>query len=182
MRPNNKRAQEERAAAEAHGDAGKKDAPRIVWFKATDKRVPLIAIPIEQAPADFVDNSEAYARRLFVGSIKRWPITSLHPFGYLERELGQVTDQDVQVMSILADNNVSEAPFSDAVMSCVPAAAAAAAEPALEGRRDYMGLRMFTVDPPNSTGRAVYRLRHACLTADSLGRRLVCAPAARRVL
>jgi protein SSD1 len=72
MRPNNKRAEEEKAAEEArksiHGsnDLPKKAAPRIVWFKSTDKRVPLIAIPIEQAPRDFVDNSEAYSTRLFV--------------------------------------------------------------------------------------------------------------------
>ena len=74
MRPNNKRAEEEKAAEEArksiHGKDAlfKKDAPRIVWFKSTDKRVPLIAIPVEQAPEDFVDNSEAYATKLFVVS------------------------------------------------------------------------------------------------------------------
>lgn len=72
MRPNNKRAQEEKAAEEArksiHGKDAviKKEPPRIVWFKSTDKRVPLIAIPIEQAPDDFIDNSEAYATSLFV--------------------------------------------------------------------------------------------------------------------
>lgn len=72
MRPNNKRAQEEKAAEEArrsiHGKDAliRKEAPRIVWFKSTDKRVPLIAIPIEQAPSDFVDNSEGYSTSLFV--------------------------------------------------------------------------------------------------------------------
>jgi protein SSD1 len=40
--------------------------PRIVWFKATDKRVPLIAIPTEQTPDDFVENSQKYATTLFV--------------------------------------------------------------------------------------------------------------------
>lgn len=56
-----------RAEPEAH-------KPRIVWFKPTDKRVPLIAIPTEQAPSDFIDNSESYAERLFVATIKRWPM------------------------------------------------------------------------------------------------------------
>lgn len=73
MRPNNKRAQEEKEAeesrkADGEGAAVQKEAPRIVWFKATDKRVPLIAIPIEQAPPDFVTNSEKYANKLFVVS------------------------------------------------------------------------------------------------------------------
>jgi protein SSD1 len=60
------------------GGAGRKDEPetrpKIVWFKPTDKRVPLIAIPTDQAPADFVEKSEAYVDRLFVATIKRWPM------------------------------------------------------------------------------------------------------------
>ncbi|GAN11249.1 conserved hypothetical protein, partial [Mucor ambiguus] len=126
MRPNNKRAQEEKAAEEArksiHGqDAlSQKEAPRIVWFKSTDKRVPLIAIPIEQAPSDFTTNSEAYATRLFAGSMKRWPITSLHPFGTLERELGSVYKLSTQTKAIFADNNVTDSEFSEAVSSCLP--------------------------------------------------------------
>jgi protein SSD1 len=47
------------------------ERPKIVWFKPTDKRVPLIAIPTEQAPPDFVQNSEGYADKLFVACIKR---------------------------------------------------------------------------------------------------------------
>ena len=47
------------------------ERPKIVWFKPTDKRVPLIAIPTEQAPPDFVQNSEAYVDKLFVACIKR---------------------------------------------------------------------------------------------------------------
>jgi protein SSD1 len=68
IRPNNKRAQEEKDQQLRNGGAPlyKKDAPRIVWFKATDKRVPLIAIPIEQTPDDFMENTEKYATRLFV--------------------------------------------------------------------------------------------------------------------
>jgi exoribonuclease R len=61
MRPNTKRSQDDKSE-----DA--KEAPRIVWFKPTDKRVPLIAIPIEQAPEDFVTNTAIYENRLFVVS------------------------------------------------------------------------------------------------------------------
>ena len=61
---------------EREGDRGDEprrpiERPKIVWFKPTDKRVPLIAIPTEQAPPDFVQNSEAYANKLFVACIKR---------------------------------------------------------------------------------------------------------------
>lgn len=63
---------------EREGDKAKKEEsgerPKIVWFKPTDKRVPLIAIPTEQAPADFIDHPDAYVDRLFVATIKRWPM------------------------------------------------------------------------------------------------------------
>lgn len=80
-RPNNKRAQEENqenGQDAAHGKVTTTEAPRIVWFKAVDKRVPLIAIPIEQAPTDFVEDNESYAERLFVVSL---PILLLYAGG-----------------------------------------------------------------------------------------------------
>lgn len=80
-------------------------APKIVWFKPTDKKVPLIAIPTEQAPKDFVENHEKYADQLFVASIKRWPITSLHPFGTLVSTLGKIDESETEIDSILRDNN-----------------------------------------------------------------------------
>lgn len=80
-------------------------SPKIVWFKPTDKKVPLIAIPTEQAPSDFVSNHEKYADQLFVASIKRWPITSLHPFGTLISKLGKIDSPEIEVDSILRDNN-----------------------------------------------------------------------------
>lgn len=79
--------------------------PKIVWFKPIDKKVPLIAIPTEQAPKDFVDNHDKYANQTFIASIKRWPITSLHPFGTLVSRLGATDDKAVEVESILRNNN-----------------------------------------------------------------------------
>lgn len=79
--------------------------PKIAWFKPTDKKVPLIAIPTELAPKGFVENAADYADKLFVASIKRWPITSLHPFGILVSELGEINDPNTEIDSILRDNN-----------------------------------------------------------------------------
>lgn len=95
------------------------DKPKIVWFKPTDKRVPLIAIPTEQAPADFVENHEAYADKIFVASIKRWPITSLHPFGTLVEELGPANDLNIEIEAILRDNNFPVDQFTDAAIRSV---------------------------------------------------------------
>lgn len=80
-------------------------APKIVWFKPTDKKVPLIAIPTEQVPKDFVENHERYALELFIALIKRWPITSLHPFGTLVTKLGKIEDATTEIDLILRDNN-----------------------------------------------------------------------------
>lgn len=78
LRPSSAATKEKQEAErrEREGDRGDDrrtpiERPKIVWFKPTDKRVPLIAIPTEQAPPDFVQNSEAYTERLFVACIKR---------------------------------------------------------------------------------------------------------------
>lgn len=154
MRPNNKRAQEEEAKKLLDGyDATnqKKEVPRIVWFKASDKRVPLIAIPIEQAPDDFVENSQEYSKRLFVGTTKRWPITSLHPFGSLEEEIGSVYELKTQTKAILADNNVTNSEFSEAVQSCLPPLSFDCGKDINQSRRDLRdSIVSFTIDPKGS--------------------------------
>jgi protein SSD1 len=78
LRPSSAATKEKQEAErrEREGDKGDEprraiERPKIVWFKPTDKRVPLIAIPTEQAPPDFVENSESYADKLFVACIKR---------------------------------------------------------------------------------------------------------------
>lgn len=96
------------------------DKPKIVWFKPTDKRVPLIAIPTDQAPSDFVENHENYADKIFIASIKRWPITSLHPFGTMGGLLGAAGDVDIEIEALLRDNNFSADIFSEQVLSSIP--------------------------------------------------------------
>ncbi|KAI9321452.1 hypothetical protein BX666DRAFT_1851043 [Dichotomocladium elegans] len=120
-------------------------SPRIVWFKPTDKRVPLIAIPVEQAPQGFLENNQQFENRLFLGSIKRWPITSLHPFGVLENELGHVHDIVVQFRAILADNNFSFEPFADPVMGCLPSTPWVCSDAVIRSRLDLRAIRTITI-------------------------------------
>jgi protein SSD1 len=85
LRPSSAATKEKQEAErrEREGDRGDEprrgpvERPKIVWFKPTDKLVPLIAIPTEQAPPDFVQNSEAYVDKLFVACIKRH-VSSFH--------------------------------------------------------------------------------------------------------
>lgn len=124
-------------------------APKIVWFKPTDKRVPLIAIPTEQAPKDFVDNHERYADQLFIASIKRWPITSLHPFGTLVTKLGKIDNPLVEIDSILRDNNFlcdeypseqdSDEALNNSIVSSVPSIETELSNPSrVEYLNDYI--------------------------------------------
>ncbi|WFD28156.1 Translational repressor [Malassezia nana] len=110
-------------AAPQDDDAAGTPRPKIVWFRPSDKRVPLIAIPADQAPDDFWDErqQEMYSRCLFVACIKRWPITSLHPFGALVDRLGPIGSRDAESQALLRANCQSHTtPFSDAALLSVP--------------------------------------------------------------
>lgn len=136
------------AAQQAEGRSTRKDdRPKIVWFKPTDKRVPLIAIPTIEAPADFLDNPDKYANQLFVSTIKRWPITSLHPFGSLVDQLGSIGDIEVETAALLKDCNVVSEEFPEAALKCLPPTPWIIPEHEYTTRRDMRSHRVFTIDP-----------------------------------
>lgn len=156
LRPSSQ-ATKERQEAERGGNGRQQDRqqdrPKIVWFKPTDKRVPLIAIPTEQAPKDFVDKHQNYANKIFVACIKRWPITSLHPFGTLVEQLGDAGDLRVETDALLRDNNFGPDDFSEAVLKTVGLedwSVEKDGEDALKDRRDFRDERTFTIDPNGS--------------------------------
>ncbi|EME48775.1 hypothetical protein DOTSEDRAFT_40060 [Dothistroma septosporum NZE10] len=159
LRPSSQATKEKQEAERQAREGGhgrperQQERPKIVWFKPTDKRVPLIAIPTEQAPKDFVDRHQEYAGKIFVACIKRWPITSLHPFGTLVEQLGDAGDLKVETDALLRDNNFGPDDFSDAVIKNVGYedwSIANDSEAALEGRRDFRGEQTFTIDPNGS--------------------------------
>jgi protein SSD1 len=121
--------------------------PKIVWFKPTDKRVPLIAIPTEQAPTDFIENPDAHTNKLFVATIKRWPITSLHPFGTLVEELGPIGSCEVETSAILKDCNFPTEEFSDVALKCLPPLPWSIPDREYELRQDLRKECVFTIDP-----------------------------------
>jgi protein SSD1 len=155
LRPSSAATKEKQEAErrEREGDRGDEprrapvERPKIVWFKPTDKRVPLIAIPTEQAPVDFVQNSEAYVDKLFVACIKRHPISSLHPFGTLVEELGPIGDIEVETSALLKDCNFPTEEFADNVLKCLPPVPWTIPERELEVRKDLREHRVFTIDP-----------------------------------
>ncbi|KAL2760640.1 hypothetical protein ACRALDRAFT_1073590 [Sodiomyces alcalophilus JCM 7366] len=158
LRPSSQATKEKQEAERAaRGDSGSvrpadnrtQEKPKIVWFKPTDKRVPLIAIPTEQAPRDFVEKHQEYADRIFVACIKRWPITSLHPFGTLVEQLGRMGDIKVETDALLRDNNFGSDEFSEAVLRSVNLqdwSLAKEDEAALAARRDFREEKVITLD------------------------------------
>ena len=163
LRPSSQATKEKQEAERAARDGGsgrhhdnrQQEKPKIVWFKPTDKRVPLIAIPTEQAPRDFVEKHQDYADRIFVACIKRWPITSLHPFGTLVEQLGRMGDLKVETDALLRDNNFSSDEFSDAVLRSVGLqdwSLAKEDEAAQQARRDFRDEKTFTLDLDGSAG------------------------------
>ncbi|TBU40118.1 RNB-domain-containing protein [Dichomitus squalens] len=157
LRPSSAATKEKQEAErrEREGDRGDEprrpiERPKIVWFKPTDKRVPLIAIPTEQAPPDFVQNSEAYANKLFVACIKRHPISSLHPFGTLVEELGPIGDIEVETSALLKDCNFPTEEFSDNVIKCLPPTPWSIPEREFDVRKDLRSERVFTIDPDDA--------------------------------
>ncbi|KAJ7283592.1 SSD1 protein [Mycena rebaudengoi] len=155
LRPSSAATKEKQEAErrEREGDRGDEprrapiERPKIVWFKPTDKRVPLIAIPTEQAPPDFVQNSEAYVDKLFVACIKRHPISSLHPFGTLVEELGPIGNVEVETSALLKDCNFPTEDFTENVIKCLPPMPWSIPERELEIRKDLRGDRIFSIDP-----------------------------------
>ncbi|KAL4775041.1 hypothetical protein BDW60DRAFT_214918 [Aspergillus nidulans var. acristatus] len=138
----------------AHGrhQDRQQDKPKIVWFKPTDKRVPLIAIPTEQAPRDFVEKHQDYANRIFVACIKRWPITSLHPFGTLVEQLGEMGDLKVETEALLRDNNFGSDEFTDAVLKSIGWENwSVSSEGDLSSRRDFRQETTFTIEPTGTS-------------------------------
>jgi protein SSD1 len=155
LRPSSQATKEKQEAERAARDGGRthehrqQDKPKIVWFKPTDKRVPLIAIPTEQAPKDFVEKHQEYANTIFVACIKRWPITSLHPFGTLVENLGKMGDPRVETDALLRDNNFASDDFSEAVLRSIGLqdwSIAKEDEAAISARRDFRDGKTFTLD------------------------------------
>ncbi|MCO5566208.1 hypothetical protein L7F22_019884 [Adiantum nelumboides] len=147
--------QAERAAREG-GDASNYDTynasqrPKIIWFRPSDKRCPLVAIPADQAPTEFWDDPKAYENRLFVCSIKRWPLTSLHPFGTLVEELGVIGNREALSAAIFKECLSIDENFTDSALKCLPPLPWSIPEREYTTRRDFRNNRVFTIDPPTA--------------------------------
>lgn len=126
--------------------------PKIIWFKPTDKKVPLVAIPTEQAPEDFIDNPGKYMNQMYMASIKRWPITSLHPFGTLVGSVGETNDPNTNVECILKNNNFQSDEYLDP-------------NDKSKERKNFVAL---PIDPNTTKGRPVYESPSIAIVSEDI--------------
>lgn len=148
--------QQERALRDGSGngqhDQGQEQQqrPKIVWHRPLNKTTPLIAIPADQAPAAFWEpgGQEKYATIMVTVAIKRWPITSLHPFGTLVEEIGVMGNVEAETQAILKDNlSTATEEFSESALKCVPPLPWSIPDREYEVRRDFREHCVFTIDP-----------------------------------
>ncbi|KAL7308019.1 hypothetical protein PS15m_012200 [Mucor circinelloides] len=121
-----------------NGSRDKKEthSPKIIWFIPADKRLPLVAVTVKNAPADFTKYHEEYKNRIFLGNILRWPVTSLHPFGSIEKEIGWVGELGVHSGVLMADHHIKDADFSEQVIKAAASVPTKITQEDKKGRRD----------------------------------------------
>jgi len=117
----------------------------IVNFWAFDKRIPKIRIRTRQL-------KNLLGKRIVV-AIDSWSKTSLHPSGHFVKVLGEVGDKATETEMLLLEHDVPYLPFSPAVNACLPAEGDkwVVTDKDLEGRVDYRGLDVCSIDPPGCT-------------------------------
>ncbi|GAN05030.1 RNB-domain-containing protein [Mucor ambiguus] len=120
---------------------------RLVWFKPTDTRKPMIAIQLKHAPADILKNEEKYKKLLMVAKITRWPIDSMNPFGTVLRELGHIGNIVAETQAVLQDNGIVEQPFGQKALKGLPETPWSISQSEIDKRRDLRDTRIFTIDP-----------------------------------
>ncbi|KAJ3015748.1 hypothetical protein HKX48_004403 [Thoreauomyces humboldtii] len=129
---------------------GRDRAPRIIWFKPTDKRGPLIAIPVENAPKDFLQDPSAFSTILFKATVRNWPAASQYPDGIVTGTLGQMGEISIESAALLVDAGVLWDDFSEAVLDCLPADGWTIPAEEYTKRRDFREERIFSIDPPTA--------------------------------
>eukprot|EP00736_Rhodelphis_marinus_P013737 Rmarinus@m.21213 len=111
-----------------------------VLFLPIDRRIPKIRIQTRQG--------EALKDKRIVVVIDSWSLTSRYPDGHYVRTIGSVGDKEAETEVLLLENDVPVRPFSAAVLGCLPPAPWSVAESDIQGRRDFRGLRVCSIDPP----------------------------------
>lgn len=135
--------------------------PRDVdtWaFAPADPRLPRMDIPGCRVPQCAVDARSAgtLGQLLLLGTLTSWQPQAACPTGDVSpAALGFAGDVTAETAAIVAEHNLRDVPFSDAVLACLPDEPDAGAPwriPAdeLASRRDFRNDCVFSIDPPSA--------------------------------
>ncbi|KAJ3033238.1 hypothetical protein HDV00_006560 [Rhizophlyctis rosea] len=127
-----------------------RQSAKIIWFKPTDKRVPLMAIPIEHAPKDFLAHPEAFEDILFRAHVRKWQATSQHPFGVITGTIGQMGEIPIETEALLCDAGIDWDDFPEEVLECLPETPWIIPDEEIAKRRDLRDEQIFSIDPPTA--------------------------------
>ncbi|EGD81697.1 hypothetical protein PTSG_02410 [Salpingoeca rosetta] len=124
---------------------------KYVRFNPRDPRVPRLLIPKDKAPQDFYQNTKAYAGKCYTARLVHWSEHSPLAIGELVDVLGNAGAITVETESILQENGVPPAEFTEDVLACLPDVKEGddwrIPQEELARRRDLRHERIFSVDP-----------------------------------
>ncbi|KAI9272478.1 hypothetical protein BY458DRAFT_435476 [Sporodiniella umbellata] len=122
--------------------------PKVIWIVPINKRLPLVALPVRHAPENFVKYCDQYKNRVFLGAIRRWPDSSLHPFGTIVKEIGWMGELSVQANALIADHHLKDGEFSELSLKMIKSFSAFPTALEKKDRRDLQleSVRIFTLN------------------------------------
>ncbi|KAJ3271475.1 DIS3-like exonuclease 2 [Terramyces sp. JEL0728] len=121
---------------------------KYVWFKPNDIRIPIILIPNQIVPSNFLKNPESFADKLVTCKITCWRITNQYPMGDYTGILGQIGELPTESKALLVSAGVTWELFSDNVLDSLSISAIKQEE--YEKRENLTGYRIFSIDPPTA--------------------------------
>ena len=112
-------------------------------FLPVNRRIPQIRIHTSQGDT-------LMSKRIQV-AMDSWPIDSRYPLGHYTATLGDIGDKDVETTVLLIEHDIPTAPWTNAVLACLPQDCVNVRQEDVRGRVDYRGVDVFSIDPPGCT-------------------------------
>ena len=113
-------------------------------FLPVNRRIPRIRIQSQQA-------EQLMSKRLLV-AIDSWPVDSHNPLGHYVSTIGDIGDRETETAVLLLEHDIPTAPWTNAVLDCLPSDTHNIDPRHTAGRVDYRGVvEVFSIDPPGCT-------------------------------
>ncbi|ORZ37851.1 hypothetical protein BCR44DRAFT_31141 [Catenaria anguillulae PL171] len=119
----------------------------FAWLKPIDPRHPLLRIPRDCLPAEYLVRPQDFNEFLWSASFTSWDRTEEYPEGTIEKQLGPIGDIEVYRAAIYEANSVMTDPFSDECLSCLPPVPWEISDEERAKRVDFTGECVVSVDP-----------------------------------